>query len=121
MVTAKDAIKTYDPVSLGKGKKKGGSEQCRKERLAVLERIRLIAELSPEQRNDWDYFKGAWDRQLAEAHGEDWADIFCEHIQHVLNELESGQANALSVFMHRETERVLCPTPALQIPGVCGR
>ena len=120
VVTAKGAIRTYDPVSLGKGKKKGGGEQYRKERFGVLERVRLLAELSPEQRNDWDYFKGAWDRHMAEAHGEDWADIFCEHIQHVLNELGAGKANALSVFMHQETVRVLCPTPALQVPGLCG-
>ena len=120
VVTAKGAIRTYDPVSLGKGKKKGGGEQYRKERFGVLERVRLLAELSLEQRNDWDYFKGAWDRRMAEAHGEDWADIFCEHIQHVLSALDSGQANALSVFMHKETERVLCATPALQIPGKRG-
>ena len=120
MVMAKDGMKTFDPVLLGKGKKKGGGEQFRKERLAAFERIRLLAELSPEQGNDWDYFKGAWDRHMAEEHGEDWADLFCEHIQHVLNELEAGQANALSVLMHQETERVLFPTLALQVPGLCG-
>ena len=116
-MTAKECIKTYDPYSLGKGKKKAGGEQCRKERLGVLERVRLLGGLSPEQGNDWDYFKVAWDRQMAEANGEDWADIFCEHIQHVLNELEAGKKNAFSVFMHNDTRRVLSDTLALLVLG----
>ena len=83
----------------------------------MLERVRLIAELSPEQRNDWEYFRVNWDKQMAEYHGEDWAELFAEMIQHVLDELGAGHANAFSAFMHRETQRVLADVPVLQLPG----
>ena len=110
-------MKSFSLLSLGQGRKNGGGVQYHKERLKVLERVRLVAELSPEQRNDWDYFKENWDKAQGEAHGEDWAAVFAETMQHVLNELEAGRTNALSEFMHTETERVLLGALALQVPG----
>ena len=102
----------------GGGKKKGGSAQHQKARLEVLERVRLIAELLPKQRNDWEYFRMNWDKQMADNHGEDWAEMFAEMIQHVLDELSAGHSNAFSAFMHKETQRVLTDVPVLQLPGV---
>ena len=67
----------------------------------MLERIRLLADLSIEQRNDWGYFKTTWDREMAAAQGENWAEAFAEMMQHVLTQLQDGETNALSVFMHR--------------------
>ena len=54
---------------------------------------------------------------MAEAHGEDWAELFAELVQQVLNDLTEGRRNALSVFMHNETTRVLADTLALLVPG----
>ena len=72
----------------------------------MLQRLRKAAELSPEQTSQWEYFKTAWDREMAGAHGEDWAELFAELVQQVLNDLGEGRRNALSAFMHNETRRV---------------
>ena len=102
----------YSLDMLGKGKKRGGAPQHQKARLEVLQRLRKAAELSPEQTSQWEYFKTTWDREMAEAHQEDWAILFEEMVQQVLNDLGEGRGNALSVFMHNETKRVLAETPA---------
>ena len=54
---------------------------------------------------------------MTEAHGEGWAALFAQMVQQMLNDLSEGQSNALSVFMHNETRRVLAETPALLAPG----
>ena len=117
VVTEQQALKTFSLEALGKGRKNGGGDPCRKARGAVLERIRLIAELSIEQRNDWEYFKTHWDREMAKAQGEKWAEAFAEMMQNVLTLLQNGETNAFSVFMHRETQRVLSQDSALVLPG----
>ena len=89
--------------------------------MEVLQRLRRAAELSPEQTSQWEFFKTSWDRQMAEVHGENWAELFAQLVQKVLNDLSEGRRNALSVFMHNETKRVLFETPALIIPGACLR
>ena len=87
--------------------------------MEVSQRLRRAAELSPEQTSQWEYFKTIWDREMAEAHGEDWAELFAELVRKVLNDLAEGRSNALSVFMHNETKRVLAQTPARLVPGAC--
>ena len=118
VVTAREAVKSYTVEMLGNGKKKGGTAQHHKARLEVLQRVRLIADLSLDQANDWDYFKVTWDKEMAEAKGEEWGALFAEIVQHVLDELSTGNRNALSDFMHQETHRVLGAIPALRVPGV---
>ena len=83
-----------------------------------MNRVRVIATLSADQKNDWQNFCVSWDQKMAEAHGEDWAELFAEIVQHVLNLLEGGNANALSEFMHNETVRVLGDIPVLRLPGM---
>ena len=117
VVTAMFAVKAYSLETLGKGKKNGGSQQHQKARLEVLQRVRKAAELSPEQTTQWEFFRTSWDREMAEAHGEDWAELFAQLVQQVLNDMTEGRSNALSVFMHNETSRVLADTPALLVPG----
>ena len=68
-----------------------------------------------------DSFKSNWDEKMAETHGENWADLFAQNMQHVLNEMLEGRRNALSVFMDNETRRVLADTPALLVPGSGGK
>ena len=115
---AMDAVKTVSLDAMGMGKKNGGPAHCREKRFEVLERIRANSDLSAEQRNDWGYFKTQWDKEMASIHSEDWAQIFSEYIQHILDEMHRGRSCALSDFMHRETKRVLGSVPTLVIPGV---
>ena len=117
MVMAMEEVKAYSLEMLGKGNKKGGLQQHHKARLEVLQRVRKAAELSPEQTSQWEFFRTSWDREMAETHGENWAELFAELVQQVLNDLKEGRSNALSVFMHNETTRVLANTPALLVPG----
>ena len=117
VVTAMFEVKAYSLEMLGKGKKNGGFQQHQKARLEVLQRVRKAAELSPEQTSQWEFFRTSWDREMAETHGENWAELFAQLVQQVLNDLKEGRSNALSVFMHNETTRVLADTPALLVPG----
>ena len=117
VVTASQAIKSYSLSALGQGKKKGGGMQFQKTRSEALERVRSVAQLSPQQRNDWENFKAEWDKAMAEIHGEGWAELFAQILQNVIDELENGTTTALSDFMYRETKRVLGHVPALVVPG----
>ena len=54
---------------------------------------------------------------MTDACEEDWAQMFAEILQIIMNDLTVGKKNALSVFMHRETQRVLGQSPALMMPG----
>ena len=101
-------------MAFGEGKKKGGAQQHQKTRLEALERVRAVGNLSPEQRNDWDYFRVAWDTKMADMHDGDWANIFAEILQNVVVELETENHNALSEFMYKETKRVLGDFPTLR-------
>ena len=84
-----------------------------------MERIRAAAELTHEQANDWEFFKTTWDREMADAQQEKWGELFAELMQHILNELAAGKKKeALSKFMHAETQRVLGDVPALRVPGI---
>ena len=83
----------------------------------MLERLRRAAELSAAQTSLWDCFKNAWDKEMAEAHGENWAELFAQLVQQVLNDLAEGRSNALSVLMHNETRRVLSGTLAVLALG----
>ena len=94
-------------ICQGKGKSKACYQQHQKARLEVLQRVRRAAELSPEQTSQWEFSKITWDREMAAAHGENWAELFAQLVQQVVNDLTEGRRNALSVFMHNETRRVL--------------
>mgnify|MGYP003309020165 CR=1 FL=1 len=117
MVMAREAEKTYSIYTLGYGKKNGGGKDCQKARADVLERLRSIAPLSIAQNNDWEYFVTSWDREMAQAVGENWGSVFAEIIQKLRNDLEAGNKTALSDFMYNETKRVLAHVPNLVLPG----
>ena len=118
-----EAVKTYTLKDLGQGRTRppAGGEQFRKARSEVLQRVRRVSDLSPMQTGDWDYFRTEWDRVMADRHGENWATIFAEIIQNIMNEVEKGNRGALSELMHAETNRVLQEVPVLQVRGVSVR
>ena len=87
-----------------------------KNRWEVLDRLTwLKAGFSAGQRNDWRWFKDAWDKAMLTEHGADWPELFATWMQNVLNDTRS---NALSIFMHTETRRAFDGNAALQVPGV---
>ena len=89
--------------------------KARKNRFEVLDRLaRIRAGLSAGQKNDWPWFKDAWDKNMVKEHGADWAQVFSEWIQGVLDDERS---NAFSIFVYSETCRVFKGAAALHNPG----
>ena len=87
----------------------------RKKLREVLDRIAwLKAGLSAGQRNDWQWFKEAWDKAMVTEHGADWPEQFATWMQQVLTDPRS---NAFSIFVYNETCRVFKGAAALQVPG----
>ena len=72
---------------------------AKKNRLEVLDRLaRLGQGLSPAQRNDFKWFKEAWDARMLQGHGDNWPELFMGWTQRLLGENEAGHGNAFSVF-----------------------
>ena len=94
----------------------GGTAAHVRNRMEVLERVaRQCGALSPEQTNDWKWFKEAWDQHRADALGPAWGLTFAETMQGVLKDTADGTPNAMSKFMHRETSKHLMGTPMLRV------
>ena len=121
VVAARAQIKAYSLESLGIGKKNGGGQQYHKTRMEVMERLRRVAKLSPQQTAHWDYFKSAWDKSMSHSCNQDWAVMFSQMMQQIVNDLTAGKLNALSEFMYNETKRSLLEVPALMVPGDGGQ
>ena len=89
--------------------------KAKKNRFDVLDRLaRTRAGLSAGQKNDWPWFKDAWDKEMVKEHGADWASVFAKWMQNVLDDELS---NACSTFVYKETCRVFKSTAALHVPG----
>ena len=119
VLETKHAMKTFTPVLLGDGQKNAGGAKGRNARSDVLDRLsRLGVGLSPGQKNDWAWFKTAWDTRMLTDHGEEWPRTFSAWVQQVLEDMthEAG-SNAFSTFVHRETLRCFSEQPALCIPA----
>ena len=113
---SRHAIKSFTLEALGEGDISAGGAKSRKNRFEVLDRLaRIRAGLSPAQKNDWLWFKEAWDKEMVAQHGANWASLFAGWMQNVLNDESS---NAFSTFVYKETRRVFHSTAALHVPGV---
>ena len=77
---------------------------------------KLGAGLSPQQRNDWMWFKEAYDRKMHTEHGDGWVQLFVGWMQGVLNEINDGTPNAFSLFVHMETTRCFADEVGLAMP-----
>ena len=109
LTSTKMALRTFTVEVLGRGHKiVGGGAAGRKARHELMERVaKHGAGLSPEQRNDWLWFKDAWDAHQLEEHAADWPEIFAGYMQGILDLLDGGDENAFSSFVHSETQRCL--------------
>ena len=98
--------------------KHSGGVPARKLRYEVLERIAgLGTGLTPAQKNDWEWFREAWDVQMREEHGVEWGGIFSGWMQQILDEIDDGVSNAFSVLVHDETCRCFAAVPMLAVPS----
>ena len=110
------AVKTFTPAMLGHGRARGGGDDYRKRRKEVLQRIAAKgAPFSARGKNDWAWFIEAWDKAMAEEHDKEWGQKFAEWMQHLVESLGGGNANAVADFMASEINRVLQDAPALQV------
>ena len=117
VLEAKHAVNQFSLEDLGKGRSRGGKVVAKKRRLEVLDRLaRLGQGLSPEQRNDFGWFKEAWDARMLEEHGDSWPETFMGWMQGLLGKNEAGVGNAFSVFVHNETRRCFDGVPGLRVP-----
>ena len=68
--------------------RKCGGAQGKKRRLDVLDRLASLGNgLSPVQKNDWAWWKNAWDEQMMDAWEGDWPFMFATWVQNTLQEL----------------------------------
>ena len=112
------AFRNFPLRSLGLDQKNCGGAQGKKQRHEVLNRVASLGSgLSTAQKNDWTWFKDAWDAQGVKDFGNDWPWAFSSWIQEVLNLMEKGQTNAMSTFVHDETQRCFSEEPTLGVPG----
>ena len=84
--------------------------------MEVMNRLRKVADLSPEQTADWEYFKTAYGQAMVDAVGQDWGRMFSQIVQRIIEDVVAGKPNALSEFMYNETLRVLPKVVALAVP-----
>ena len=93
-----------------------GGAKGKKHRFKVLDRLALLnVGLSAALKNDWAWFKEAWDQHMVSLHGEQWGATFASWVQTVMNDERS---NAFSVFVYNETRRVFLDHVAIHVPGV---
>ena len=115
MLETQDAMKSFSPDMLGEGRARGGGAQHRARRMELLDRLlRYGAVFTPQQKNDWKWFKDAWDHALSEHRNKEWGSILAGSVQGVLDKLEANDVTAISKFMYDETSRVLLTFRVIQ-------
>ena len=71
ILETRHAMKRYTPEALGQGKPRSGGVAARKLRYEVLDRLaKLGAGLTPAQKNDWSWFREAWDDRMCAEHAQ---------------------------------------------------
>jgi len=117
LLETKHAMTSFSPEDLGQGRSRGGGGPAKqKKRAEVLDRLaRLGTGLSPAQRNDFAWWKDAWDAKMLAEHKDDWGGVFAGWVQSILNDLDEGSASAFSLFVHAETVRCFSGAPAVQL------
>jgi hypothetical protein len=115
LIAAKDALKSYTPDMLGEGRPRGGGAAYRIRRHEVLDRLLTHANLTPQQRNDWAWFKDEWDKKMSEIYNQTWGSEFAQICQGLLNKVQAGDSTVFSEFMYSETRRHLSEVPLLRL------
>ena len=114
---AKRAVKALSLYELGEGRTRSGGAEGKRNRGQVLDRlVRLGQGISAAQRNDYAWFKDAWDGKMIAEHGDEWPAVFAGWAQRLVQEHEGGDRTAVSKLMHDETLRCFAEEVALTIP-----
>ena len=116
LANVRNSAKTFTLESLGHdATTKSDSNKGRINRLALMDRLRTLGSgLSPEQLNDFSWFKDKWDNFMAESYGKLWPEHFMQVVQHIIDDTDSGKRNAFSVFVHSETRRCFSGDKAIK-------
>ena len=106
------SLKSYEAKDLGQGHPKGGTAEHVRNRMHVLDRLKLrAAPLLPEQQNDWAWFKSNWDRarlrRLPELRRASWGSQFKDMVLELLDHIGQGRHDALSRWMSHQCREFL--------------
>ena len=119
ILETRHAMKRYSPEALGQGKARSGGVAARRLRYEVLDEMaKLGTGLTAAQKNDWAWFREAWDEKMCDEHAQEWGGTFSQWMQKILDDLSDGVANAFSMFMYDETKRHFSKTPMLVVPSI---
>ena len=114
---AKRAVKAFSLCELGEGRARSGGAEGKRNRGQVLDRlVRLGQGISPAQRNDYAWFKDAWDCTMLAEYGDEWPAVFAGWAQRLVQAHEEGDRTAVSKLMHDETLRCFAEEVALTTP-----
>ena len=118
-VDCMSALKSFEVTGFGNGHAAGGNAEHVRNRMNALDRLRLrFPPLSPEQQNDWEWFKKSWDtariNRMDPKVRAGWGHVFKELVLRLLRELRDGDTKALSKWMDREIRNYLFE-PALRV------
>ena len=114
---AKRAVKAFSLYELGEGRTRSGGAEGKRNRGQVLDRlVRLGQGISAAQRNDYAWFKDAWDGNMLAEHGDEWPAVFAGWAQRLVQAHEGGDRTAVSKFMRDEAQRCFAGEVALTVP-----
>ena len=114
---AKRAVKAFSLYELGEGRTRAGGAEGKRNRGQVLDRlVRLGQGISAAQRNDYAWFKDAWDGKMIAEHGDEWPAVFAGWAQRLVQAHEGGDRTAVSKLMHDEALRCFAEEVALTTP-----
>ncbi len=117
LLESKHVMKSFSLEELGKDRSRGGGAAGKKRRFEVLDRLARIDQgLSASQKNDFAWFKDAWDAQMLDAPGEQWAEVFAGWVQKVLADSEGCVRHEFSLFVHSESRKCFDGAVALRVP-----
>ena len=110
-------MRRYTVSMLGQDQRDCGGKTARDMRGEVLDRLaRIGSGLSAAQKEDWKWFKIAWDQEMASEHKGNWGGLFAQWAQEVVDQCRAGQLNAFSLFVTSETRRCFDSVPQLLCP-----
>ena len=116
LLEMKHAMKTYSLVDLGDGRSCGGKASGKNGTRFSTDCSAVAVDYRQRKKNDFAWWKDAWDKKMLEEYGAEWARVFAEWVQKVLADFDNGVGNAFSLFVHAETRRCFHDVVALQVP-----
>ena len=107
-----NALRSFEVTDLGNGHVAGGTAEHVRNRMNVLDRLRLrFPPLTAEQQNVWDWSKKRWDHarvnRMDPKVRDSWGHVFKEMVLWLLTQLRDGDTQALSRWMDNECRHYL--------------